>query len=378
MLPKKPSVLGIVSFKVFPALMGGQKYIVDYYKELAKQTKVVLAVSKDNKEAVLSEKELNVLPFLFNHWYGFLNLFYCFKLVQIIKKEKIDIIIIDHSYYGWLGILLRFLTGRKLIIKSANLEAFRFRDMGRWGWQLYEVYEKWVLQHADRNFFISDEERLYAIEHWKVNATISYTIPYGTFIEEPYSQFEKNESRNSILNNHSLSVETKLFLFNGTLDYIPNEDALYIILNELVPRLNQARLNYRIIICGVQIKPNWEAQLLACPTIIFKGFVEHIELYNQGAHCFICPITLGTGVKTKITDAVAGGLIVIACKKSCDGFNQNMLNNQLIVVEDYNWDEFARAMIQLPIIEMHETPKAFYKAFNWAYIVRESILYLPK
>ncbi|MBA4260340.1 MAG: hypothetical protein C0446_14350, partial [Chitinophaga sp.] len=125
---RKPNVLGIVSFKVFPALMGGQKYIVDYYRALSKQTNVVLAVSKDNKEAVLTEKELNVLPFLFNHWYGFLNLIYCFKLVQIIKREKIDIIIIDHSYFGWLGILLRWLTGKKLVIKSANLEAFRFRD----------------------------------------------------------------------------------------------------------------------------------------------------------------------------------------------------------------------------------------------------------
>ncbi|MDP1971375.1 MAG: glycosyltransferase family 4 protein, partial [Sediminibacterium sp.] len=122
MHPNKPNVLGIVSFKVFPALMGGQKYIVDYYRELAKQTKVVLAVSKDNKEAASTETSLNLLPFLFNHWYGFLNIFYCFKLIQIIKKEQIDLIIIDHSYYGWLGILLRLFTGKKLIIKSANLE----------------------------------------------------------------------------------------------------------------------------------------------------------------------------------------------------------------------------------------------------------------
>lgn len=378
MHPNKPNVLGIVSFKVFPALMGGQKYIVDYYRELAKQTKVVLAVSKDNKEAASTETSLNLLPFLFNHWYGFLNIFYCFKLIQIIKKEQIDLIIIDHSYYGWLGILLRLFTSKKLIIKSANLEAFRFRDMGRWGWKFYEIYEKWVHQKADRNFFISDEERLYAVEHWNINATISYTVPYGTFIDAPFNQVEKNESARTILNSHSLPLDTKLFLFNGTLDYIPNEDALYIILNELIPRLNQTALNYRILICGVQIKPNWKAQLLACPTIIFKGFVEHIDLYYKGAHCFICPVTLGTGVKTKITDALAAGLPVIACKKSCDGFSETMLKEQLISIEDYNWDAFANEMIQLPLNKIYDTSKAFYKAFNWATIVRESILYLPK
>lgn len=378
MLQKKPNVLGIVSFKVFPALMGGQKYIVEYYRELAKQTKVVLVVSKDNQEAISNETSLKVLPFLFNHWYGFLNLVYLFKLVQIIKKEQIDILIIDHSYFGWLGLLLRWFTGKKLVIKSANLEAYRFRDMGRWAWKLYEVYEQWIHQKADRNFFISDEERLFAIEHWKVNATISYTVPYGTFLEAPYSSFEKKESRNTILKLHTLHEDTKLFLFNGTLDYIPNEDALYVILNELIPRLNQYNLNYRILICGVQIKPNWEAQLLACPHIIFNGFVENIELYYKGCDCFICPITLGTGVKTKITDALAAGLKVIACKKSCDGFNQGITPVQLISIEDYNWDEFAKAMIALPNHTIQETPNAFYKAFNWTNIVRESILYLPK
>lgn len=375
---RKPNVLGIVSFKVFPALMGGQKYIVDYYRALSKQTNVVLAVSKDNKEAVLTEKELNVLPFLFNHWYGFLNLIYCFKLVQIIKREKIDIIIIDHSYFGWLGILLRWLTGKKLVIKSANLEAFRFRDMGRWGWQAYELYEKCVHQKADRNFFISDEERLYAIEHWSVNPTISYTVPYGITTEEPCAPLEKTESRNTILALHSLQANTKLFLFNGTLDYIPNEDALYIILNELVPRLNQSKISYRIFVCGVQIKPNWEVQLLACSTIIYTGFVENIQLYNQGTDCFISPITLGAGVKTKITDAIAACQMVIACKKSCEGLNQSMLSQQLIVIDDYNWDGFAKAMIQISVNEIPKTPIAFYTAYNWANIVRESILYLPK
>ena len=49
-----------------------------------------------------------------------------------------------------------------------------------------------------------------------------------------------------------------------------------------------------------------------------------------------------------------------------------------ISIEDYNWDAFANAMIQLPLNKLYDTSNAFYKAFNWATIVRESILYLPK
>jgi glycosyltransferase involved in cell wall biosynthesis len=250
--------------------------------------------------------------------------------------------------------------------------------MGRWWWHLYELYEKWVLANADSIFFISTAERTYAIDKWGINPSISFILPYGIFVQRSYSKSEKTTSRNQLLAIHSLSEDTKLFLFNGTLDYLPNEDALYIILNELVPRLNQSGLLYKIFICGVQIKPNWEEQLSACPQIIFKGFVENISLYNKGTNAFICPVTLGTGMKTKITDAIAAGQTVIACKKSCEGFDTNLLNQQLIATEDYHWDAFAKLMIDLPINQILETPAAFYKAYHWNNIVQESILSLPK
>lgn len=373
-----PNVLGIVSFKVFPALMGGQKYIVDYYRVLSQKTKVVLAVSKDNKAALTAESSLQVLPFLFNHWYGFLNILYCPRLIRLIKKEQIDVIMIDHSYFGWLGLLLRLFTGKQIIIKSANLEAYRFRDMRRWGWQLYELYEKWVHQKANRNFFISDEERLFAIDHWHINSTISYTVPYGTFRKEQVSFNQKQLKRQALLEQYRLLPATKLFFFNGTLDYIPNEDALYIILNELVPRLNASKISYRIIITGVQIKANWEAQLLLNPSIIFTGFVHDIDNYYQGTNCFICPITLGTGVKTKIIDAIAEGQTVIATQKSCQGLSPDAFQQQLIVIEDYDWDGFARAMVQLDLTKSPQTPASFYTRFHWDHIVQESILSLPR
>lgn len=373
-----PNVLGIVSFKVFPALMGGQKYIVDYYSVLSQKTKVVLAVSKDNQGALPLDSSLQVLPFLFNHWYGFLNILYCPRLIRLIKKEQIDVIMIDHSYFGWLGVLLRLFTGKPIVIKSANLEAYRFKDMRRWGWQLYELYEKWVHQKANRNFFISDEERQFAIEHWAINSTISYTVPYGTFKTAQVSPEQKQLKRQALLEQFKLSPFTKLFLFNGTLDYTPNEDALYVIVNELIPRLNASKIPYRIIVAGVQIKANWEAQLLLHPSIIFTGFVNDIDNFYQGANCFICPITLGTGVKTKIIDAIAEGQMVIATKKSCQGLTPASLQQQLMVIEDYDWDGFARAMVQLDITQATQTPQSFYTQYHWDHIVQESILSLPR
>jgi len=370
------SVLGIVSYKVFPAHMGGQKYIADYYAELSKHAKLVLAVSRDNTVDRFSPYK--VLPFLFNHWFGPLNIIYVYKLYQIIRKEKINVILIDHTYFGWLGVILQFLTNKKLVIKSANIESLRFKDMGRSGWRLYDQYEGWVHRNAMLNFFITDEEKKLAINRWNLMPATCETLKYGVKLKEPISKAERTHYRNLLIQEHNLSPHTKLFLFNGTLDYLPNSDALYVITQELIFRMESSLTTYKIFICGNQISSEWEKVLLQNQHVIYKGFVHDIAPYYKGTDCFICPITLGTGIKTKIVEAIAYGLPVIACRKSGEGFTDINLGKQLRIIDNYNWNAFADAMLELDHYNFIETPEAFYTAFNWPTIVQDSILSLQK
>ena len=371
----QPTVLGIISFKTFPAQMGGQKYVVDYYTELAKYTKVVLAVSRDNQ--VDRFAPFTIYPFLYNNWLGFLNLIYIYKLCTIIRKEKIDIILVDHSYFGWLGFLLRLFTNKKLAIKSANIEALRFKDMRRIGWNLYYKYEGWVHRVANVNFFITDEEKEFAINKWKLIPAVCNTLPYGSKTLSPATEEENTRCRKLLLAENKLSNNTVLFLFNGTLDYLPNTDAVYIIIQELLKRLESAIIPFKIFICGNKISPEWAKVINQKEQIIFKGFVHDISLYYKGIDCFICPVTLGTGIKTKLVEAIAHGKKVIACEKSGKGFNKEELGDQLELIENYNWTAFADAM--KAIIPNHlqfQPPASFYTKTNWTKIVQESILSL--
>lgn len=370
-----PTVLGIISFKAFPAQMGGQKYVADYYTELSKYTKVVLAVSRDNE--VDRFAPFTIYPFLYNNWMAFLNLLYVFKLCNIIRREKIDIILIDHSYFGWLGFLLRLFTKKKLAIKSANIEALRFKDMRRIGWHLYFKYEGWVHKIANINFFITDEEREFAISKWNLVPAVCKTLHYGSSTLSPASKEENNRCRELLISENNLSSNTVLFLFNGTLNYLPNADALYIIMQELLKRLENSIIPFKIFICGNQISEEWEKAIKLKEQIIFKGFVHDINQYYKGVDCFICPITLGTGIKTKLVEAIAHGKKVIACKKSGEGFNEEELGDQLQLIENYNWNAFADAMKNInPFHSNYLPPATFYSKTNWTNIVMESILSL--
>lgn len=382
-----PKVLGIVSFKVFPAHMGGQQYIVHYYQSLAQYGKVILAVSSDNQvlAADKSDKDdatnaMSVYPILFNHWQGWKNLLRLKDLIQLIRKEEIEWTVIDHSYFGWLGFLLRVFTGKKFLIKSANIEANRFKEMGRKGWRLYQWYEKKVHQLANFSFFISETDRAFAIQHWGLPLHKTGVIPFGTFRKKPVTPEQRDELKRSLLNKHQLADNTILFFFNGTLDYIPNKKAIYDIIQELIPTLNKSSLTYKIIISGVQIERDLLSHISKCPEIIYEGFVQDIQAYYAATDCFICPVSLGAGVKTKLIDALASGLPVIAFEKSAEGISSLPLNNQLTRISNFNWNLFSESMIRFAELKREqETVSAeFYKEYHWDHIVQESILSLPK
>ena len=64
---------------------------------------------------------------------------------------------------------------------------------------------------------------------------------------------------------------------------------------------------------------------------------------------------------------------MISCRKSGVGFNQKLLGNQLQLIENYNWNAFAEAMIGINQHEVITTPKSFYTYFSWKNAVDDSL-----
>jgi hypothetical protein len=371
---KSLSVLGIVSYQVFPAQMGGQKCVADFYSHLAKQTKVVLAVSKENETA--GTFGFQTFPFLYHHRIGFANLFRIYRLYKLIKQEAIDVICIEHSYLGWLGMLLRWITKKPFIIRSHNIEALRFRDMQKTGWRLYALYERWVHRKADFSFFITAEEMQWAITHWQLDEKKCCVITYGTDIRQPVGYAEKFIYRKQLCLENKLPVQTKLFLFNGSFDYLPNIDALRVIISELLPALQLQSFDFRIFICGRWLSKQWQDVLKTHPEIIDKGMVDDIAYYYKAVDCFINPVTLGSGIKIKLIDALSYNLTIISARNGARGVLPELTGQKLLILEDYDWQGFAKTMADPANLAPLDTPEAFYEAFNWDTIVQKALLSL--
>ncbi len=228
------NVLSVVSYKIFPAKLGGQKGIALFNKFFSRYTNFSCVTIKDNDPLLADYKVFNVLS---TSRLRYINVFYFFTLRKIINQYHITHLIIEHPYYGWLGILLKWVCKIKLIIHSHNIESHRFKSVGKWWWGILWNYERMVHSKADFTFCITEEDRQYMIRYFKIKENKCAVITYGIEWNAAPYQDEKRFAKKWLQNKYSLSDNTTLYLFNGTLDYLPNINAVKAILHNINPSL---------------------------------------------------------------------------------------------------------------------------------------------
>src|SRR5437763_13627419 len=123
-------ILALVTYRIYPTLMGGQKGVALFYDALQKHVDVLMALSKNN--AIENSKHQRKL--LYTNRLLPLNIFCIGVLKKLAINEQVQVLIAEHSYAGWIALLLKNRTGLPFIIHSHNLEGLRFRQMQRWWW----------------------------------------------------------------------------------------------------------------------------------------------------------------------------------------------------------------------------------------------------
>ncbi len=368
-------VLSLVSYKFLPPDMGGQKGIAFFNRYLSKEINLTCVTIHDNSghaepypvKAILSNSKLR-----------YINLFYFFTLSKIIREENISHVIIEHPYYGWLGILLKWFCKVKLIVHSHNMEALRFKTMNKWWWGILWNYEMLTHRNADYNFFIQENDMAYAIENYKLNPERCTVITYGFQHAEIPAADERSSARKLICQAHQILETDNILLFNGTLGYRPNLDAVDCILNIINPALLAAPdFNYKIIICGNKLPASYNGLFdYKDKNIIYAGFVENISLYFKAADIFINPVIDGGGIKTKLVEALGYNCSVVSTVSGAIGIPAKAAADKLKAVADNDWEAFANQITNMKFAQ--STPSAFFDHFYWGNIAAKAASVIKK
>lgn len=351
--------------------MGGQKGIASFYGAFSKQLPVSLISVRDNE--IPENLTAEFLPILSNSKTRYFNPFVFSTLKKIIKERQSTHLIIEHPYLGWLGILAKWFLKIKLVVHSHNIEALRFKSTGKWWWGLLWHYERFTHRQADVNFFISDEDKKFAIDKFKLKKEKCHTITYGFDFSASPSPEEKKIARDKLISTYQLPEQNKILLFNGTLDYQPNLDALKIILYKINPILKSTHgFEYTIIICGKNLPVELnELKDEEKNNIIYAGFVDDITVYFKGADIFINPVTDGGGIKTKLVEALGYNLSCISTLEGAIGVPEEITGNKLKIVDHKNWEEFASAIINANPLK-GSIGTSFFNHFFWDKIAEKA------
>lgn len=360
-------ILSLIPYQVLPIRNGGHKAIVLFEQFLAQRVKLLAVTVKSNDP--VNAGGLEIRNIISDSAIRYINPFIYFKLARLIKKYRVKYLMLEHPYYGWLGIILKWLTGVKLIVRSHNIEALRWKSIGKWWWPILGKYEGVVHRIADYNLFIQENDLRYAIAKYRLREERCITATYGIDLNALPGSEAKQTAKEFLREEHIIPADNTIFLFNGTLDYKPNTDALRMILEKINPILLQSGTKYKIIICGKGLPAEFgELNAYADKNIIYTGFVKDIGLYFKGADVFINPVIDGGGIKTKLVEALGWNTRAVSCVNGAVGVTAADAGEMLVLVKDNDWQNFAEEMVRTASAPSGATPVQFYQKFYWGNI----------
>jgi polysaccharide biosynthesis protein PslH len=368
------TIISVVSYPFLPAKSGGQKGVALFNKYFCRHHKLICITTKKND--VSAAEGYSVQNILTDSPARYINILYFFTLRKIIRENNATHLLLEHPYYGWLGILLKKFCNVALIVHSHNIESLRWKTLGKWWWKILWYYERFTHRHADYNFFIHENDKKYATDIFKVPADRCIVMTYGIEWNSIPSKDETHYAKQQLRKIYSIAENEKIVLFNGAFNYQPNLDALKKIFNTVNPLLQQKQdLSYRILICGIGISE--EIVQSSFPNITIVGFVDDISLYFKGADVFLNPLTEGGGIKTKLVEALGYNVNAVSTENGAIGINPDYCNGKLMICADGDWQAFAEAVLKASTY-MADMPAIYFEHFYWGNTTKRAAAFIEK
>jgi glycosyltransferase involved in cell wall biosynthesis len=111
-----------------------------------------------------------------------------------------------------------------------------------------------------------------------------------------------------------------VLLFQGSMDWYPNRDAVEFFARSVLPRLRGEIPNIKFVVAGRN--PSAEFVSAIAPLgVQFTGTVPDMRPYIEAASIVVVPLRLGSGTRIKILEACACGRAVVSTRVGAEGLD---------------------------------------------------------
>lgn len=112
-------------------------------------------------------------------------------------------------------------------------------------------------------------------------------------------------------------AERRDLLFVGSFYHAPNVDAVFHLVDEIMPRLRALLPGVRLLVAGSNPSP--AICQLACDDVDVLGWVPDLGPVYDSVRVFVAPLRFGAGMRGKLCESMSHGLPVVTSTVGCEG-----------------------------------------------------------
>ena len=327
-------------------LINKEKSIYEDIKIAFPNIKNIFIFEKNKKLKALIYK----LYFLIRGLHPALGNFYSLKISKWLKLNsyKYDLIHFDmflvSPYISSVNNKPSLLVGHDAYTLTASLDS---KYMNNYIDKFYVNYKKFLLQNIEKNYYkkfsqivcVSNIDSEYLIKKLNINKIKSIGIPIADKLKERKIKHHNNISIN---NNHP-----KL-LITGNLDHPFIAKNICSFLKNILPEIIKKHPNIKTIILGKNPIYFLKEQINKSRNVVHKNYVVDYFDYLDNDWIYIYPQKCGSGLQTKLQQALASGLPVIAYEVAYGGLHLTYEKNAFKVNEEKDFIKYIDKLIRDP------------------------------
>ena len=197
----------------------------------------------------------------------------------------------------------------------------QWRKMGR--------FEKEMCLHFDAVIAVSREDRDQMREEYGVKAVFEVPTGVDTDFFTP-SGTQKVEPHNVV--------------FTGSMDWLPNEDAIRYYTEQIQPIVRRSLPDATLTVVGRNPYPSLLELSRRDPSIVVTGRVEDVRPHMERAAAYVVPLRIGGGTRLKIYEAMAMEKATVSTTVGAEGLP--VTNGKELCIADTP-ESFAAAVVNL-------------------------------
>lgn len=207
---------------------------------------------------------------------------------------------------------------------NAAKKAYLYRQ-----WQKMRAFEAKACPQFDCVVAVSREDRELMQQQYGV-AEI-YDVPTGVDTE-----YFRPSGR--------VKSRAENLVFTGSMDWLPNEDAIRYFTEQIMPRIKQAVPGVTLTVVGRNPYPGLVELSKRDPSVVVTGRVEDVRPFMEEAAVYIVPLRIGGGTRLKIYEAMAMEKAIVSTSIGAEGLPVN--DGKEILLADTP-ESFAEAVVRL-------------------------------